>query len=336
MTSRLNVGLIGLGRLGNLYARYFLGRISRANLHAIAEPREGVAESFAAENGVPRWYTDYRDMLAAKEIDAVLIVTPTNTHREIAVEATRAGKAIFCEKPLSLSIEESLDVKQAVERSGVYFQMGFMRRFDRGYVAAKQKILDGVVGTPVLVKSSARDPFRPSLEYLNPKNSGGLIIDCGIHDIDVARWLMGEIDQVYSIGGVLAYPEMKGIDDIDNAVVTLHFAGGALGVMDISRNGIYGYDIRTEILGTKGTLKIGYLRETPLMVLTKEGATHDTVPYFMERFDQAYVDQLQAFVDNVLANKPPPTTCDDGIAALKIALAASLSFREGRPIKLGE
>jgi scyllo-inositol 2-dehydrogenase (NAD+) len=336
MSSKLNVGLIGLGRLGNLYARYFLGRISRANLQAIAEPREGVAESFAAENGVPRWYTDYRDMLAAKEIDAVLIVTPTNTHRDIAIEATQAGKAIFCEKPLSLSIEESLDVKQAIDRSGVYFQMGFMRRFDRGYAAARQKIVDGVVGTPVLVKSSARDPFRPSLEYLNPKNSGGLIIDCGIHDIDVARWLMGEIDQVYSIGGVLAYPEMKEIDDIDNAVVTLRFASGALGVMDISRNGIYGYDIRTEILGTKGTLKIGYLRETPLMVLTKEGATHDTVPYFMERFDQAYVDQLQAFVDNVLANKPPPVTCDDGIAALKIALAASLSFREGRPISLRE
>jgi scyllo-inositol 2-dehydrogenase (NAD+) len=334
MSNKLSVGLIGLGRLGDLYARYFLGRILRANLLAVAETRESVAESFAAQNGVPKWYTDYHDLLADKEVDAVAIITPTNTHRDIAVEATRAGKAIFCEKPLSLSIEESLEVKQAVEQSGVYFQMGFMRRFDRGYVAAKQKIAEGVVGTPVLVKSSARDPFRPSLEYLKPKNSGGLIIDCGIHDIDVARWLMGEIDQVYSIGGVLAYPEMKEIDDIDNAVVTLHFASGALGVMDISRNGIYGYDIRTEILGTKGTLKIGYLRETPLMVLTKEGATHDTVPYFMERFDQAYVDQLQAFVDNVLENKPPPVTCDDGIAALEIALAASLSFREGRPVKV--
>jgi len=145
---------------------------------------------------------------------------------------------------------------------------------------------------------------------------------------------MGEIVQVYSIGGVLAYPEMKEIDDIDNAVVTLQFASGALGVMDISRNGIYGYDIRTEVLGTAGTLKIGYLRETPLMVLTKGVATHDTVPYFMERFDQAYVDQLQTFVDNVLADKPAPVTCDDGIAALKVALAAARSFHEGRPVKV--
>jgi len=151
MRTKLNIGLIGLGRLGDLYARYFLGRIRHANLLAVAETRAGVAASFAAENGVPKWYTDYHDLLADKQVDAVAIITPTNTHRDIAVEATRAGKPIFCEKPLSLSMEESLDVKQAIERSGVYFQMGFMRRFDRGYATAKQKIVDGVVGTPVLV-----------------------------------------------------------------------------------------------------------------------------------------------------------------------------------------
>jgi inositol 2-dehydrogenase len=332
--TKLNVGLIGLGRLGTLYARYFLGRIMRANLLAVAEPREGVAKSFAAEHSVPRWYTDYHALLADREIDAVAIVTPTNTHRDIALDAMEAGKAIFCEKPLSISIDEAREVNEAVGRSGAFFHMGFMRRFDRGYAAAKRRISDGQIGVPVVLKSSARDSHRPSLEYLKPENSGGLIIDCGIHDIDVARWLMGEIDQVYSIGGVLAYPEMKEIGDIDNAIVTLHFASGSLGVLDVSRNGVYGYDIRTEVLGTKGTLKIGYLRETPIVVLTKEGVTHDAVPYFMERFDQAYVDQLQDFVDNVLAGKPPSVTCEEGIAALEVALAATASFHEGRPVKI--
>src|SRR5437867_3742841 len=159
-----------------------------------------------------------------------------------------------------------------------------MRRLDGGYAAAESKIAGVVVGAPVVFESSSRDPFRPSLEYADPKHSGGLIIDCGIHDFDLARWFMGEVAAVYSIGGTLAYPEMKDIGDIDNAVVSLSFTNGGIGSVDLSRSGVYGYDIRTEILGTKGTLKIGYLRQTPVTVLTKHGVTHDTVPYFMERF----------------------------------------------------
>jgi predicted dehydrogenase len=147
---------------------------------------------------------------------------------------------------------------------------------------------------------------------------------------------MGEVASIYSIGAVLAYPEMKEIGDVDNAIATLTFDNGALGVIDLSRSGIYGYDIRTEILGTKGTLQIGYLRETPVMVLTKDGVTHDTVPYFMERFGQSYVDQLQNFVDHLLQSKPPSITCDDGIAALRISLAATRSLHEKRPVSLAE
>jgi predicted dehydrogenase len=156
----------------------------------------------------------------------------------------------------------------------------------------------------------------------------------GIHDMDLARWLMGEVSSVYAIGDVLAYPEMKPIGDVDNAICTLSFASGALGVVDLSRSAVFGYDIRTEILGTRGTLQVGYLRETPLMVLTKEGVTHDTVPYFMERFGQSYVDQLQNFVDHVIGGKPPAITCDDGIAALRISLAATQSLHEKRSVSL--
>lgn len=336
MNKKLGVGVVGLGRLGNLYARYFMGRISNATLVAVSDVVDNLAESFAKGHGVPRWYKDYQDLIADNEVDAVIIVTPTSLHKDISVEAALAGKSVFCEKPLSISLEESLEIKDSIEKSGIFFHLGFMRRFDKGYASAKKKLNDGEIGTPIVFKSSSRDPFRPSLEYLDPKHSGGLLTDCGIHDIDLARWLMGEVSSVYSIGGTLAYPEMEEIDDVDNAIASLKFESSALGVIDLSRSGIYGYDIRTEILGTKGTLQIGYLRETPLMVLTKSGVTHDTVPYFMERFEQAYVDQLQNFVNQLLQDKPPSITCDDGIAALRISLAATKSLHENRPVLLSD
>ena len=332
MKRKIGVGIIGLGRLGSLYASYLLGRIPCANLLAVSDVRETVAATFAKENNVPKWFKNYQDLLAEKAIDSVVIVTPTSTHKEVVIEAARQGKAIFCEKPLSLSIEEAEAMGQAIEQTGAFFQMGFMRRLDKGYATAKRKIDNGVIGTPIVFKSSSRDPFRPSLEYLDPQHSGGLITDCGIHDIDLARWYCGEVRGVYTIGGNLAYPEMNEIGDVDNAITTLQFESGALGVIDMSRSGVYGYDIRTEILGTKGTLQMGYLRQTPLLVLTKDGATHDTVPYFMERFEEAYIAQLQEFAENVVLGRPPSITCADGLAALQVSLAATTSLKEARPV----
>jgi scyllo-inositol 2-dehydrogenase (NAD+) len=332
MQKKLNIGIIGLGRLGTVYARYFLGSIARANLVAVSDANEKVQQSFADENDIRKRYSDYRDMLADKEVEAVVIVTSTNTHKEIVIEAASQGKAVFCEKPLALSVADCEAMKDAVEKQGIFFHLGFMRRFDAGYAAAKQKIEEGVIGRPIVMRSSSRDPFRPSLEYL--ESSGGLFTDCGIHDIDLARWYMGEVRSVYGIGGNLAYPEMEQIGDVDNAIITLEFASGALGVIDLSRSGIYGYDIRTEILGTKGTLKIGYLRETPLMILTQGNVAHDTVPYFMERFGQAYRAQLQHFVDRVLSGQEPTVTCADGLAALNVTLAATQSYKEKHPVSL--
>ncbi len=334
MSGKLNVGVIGLGRLGKMYARYFCGRIANASLVAIADVSDAAVTSVGTELGVRKQFLSHEDLIADETVDAVVIVSPTSTHKEIVLEVAHRGKPIFCEKPLSISLPDALAMLRSVEQTGVYFQMGFMRRFDKGYVAAKRKIAEGEIGTPVVFKSSSRDPFRPSLEYLNPEHSGGLIIDCGIHDFDLARWFMGEIASVYSIGGTLAYPEMKEIGDIDNAITSLYFTSGALGTIDLSRNGVYGYDIRTEILGTQGTLKIGYLRETPILVMTEDGITHDTVPYFTERFEQAYITQLQDFVENVLAGKPPSVTCADGVAALQASVAATLSFKENHPVKM--
>ena len=334
MRAKLKVGVVGVGRLGKMYARYFCGRIENATLAAISDVSETTLQAAGSELDLSKQFARPEDLIGDKGVDAVVIVSPTSTHKEIAVRAAEQGKPTFCEKPLSISLPDALDMQRSIEQSGTFFQMGFQRRFDKGYVAAKQKIIDGLIGDPVLFKSSSRDPVRPSLEYLNPETSGGQIIDQGIHDLDLARWFMGEVESVYSIGATLAYPEMKTIDDIDNAVVSLRFDSGALGAIDISRNGVYGYDIRTEILGTSGTLKIGYLRETPLFVMTREGITHDTVPYFPERFEQAYVSQLQDFVNNVLQEKPPSVTCADGVAALNLSVAATQSYKESRPVRI--
>jgi inositol 2-dehydrogenase len=336
MDKRLNIGLIGLGRLGSVYAGYFAQRISGARLAAVADADAAIAELHAQKLGVSKWYGHYQDLLADAEIDAVVIVTPTRTHGEIVTAAAERGKAIYCEKPMSLSLDEACSMQQAVERARIFFHPAFTRRFDKGYVAAKRKIEEGAIGAPLVFKSSSRDPFRPSLEFLDPAKSGGIITDMGIHDLDIARWLVGEIQSVYSIGGAIAYPEMAPINDQDNTITSLNFESGALGTVDLSRSGVYGYDIRTEVLGSKGTLKIGYLRETPLLVMTKEGVTHDTVPYFMERFEGAYIAQLQDFVDRVRRDEPPSISVADGVAALRACLAATLSLKENRPVDLTE
>jgi scyllo-inositol 2-dehydrogenase (NAD+) len=336
MNSKLNIGVIGLGRLGTIYAMHLAHRVPNANLIAVADVQDSLAETFAKEHGIPKWYKSHDKILGDNDIQAVAVITPTSTHKEVVIKAAECQKAIFCEKPISLSLEEAEQMVNTINKTGSFFQMGFQRRFDKGYIEAKRKIEAGVIGKPVVYKSSSRDPFRPSLEFADPKHSGGLIADMGIHDFDIARMFMGEVRSVYSIGGTLAYPEMKEIGDIDNAIINMNFKNNALGVVDLSRNGIYGYDIRAEILGTKGTLKIGYLRETPLTVLTKEGVTHDVVPHFMERFGEAYYLQIKNFVDNVLQGNEPTITAKDAISALRISLAATRSFKENRPVDIEE
>jgi predicted dehydrogenase len=299
---------------------------------AIADPVEGVAKEVAAEFDVPRHYADPLALIDDPAVDAIVIVSPTHTHREIVIAAASRKKPTFCEKPPALSLEEVAEMQEAVSRSGMFLQMGFMRRFDAGYASAKRQIEEGRIGMPLVFKSTSRDPFRPSLEYANPKSSGGMLLDMGIHDFDLARWFMGDVRTVSTIGATIAYPELATVGDIDNAVASLTFASGKLGVVDLSRSGIYGYDISTEILGLEGTLKIGYLRETPVMLLTKNSVAHDTVPYFMERFRDAYTTQLQNFAQNVQQERPAPITIEDGMEALRIGVAATRAHETGRSV----
>jgi inositol 2-dehydrogenase len=326
---KMNVGLIGLGRLGRVYARDLATRVTGVNLAAIADTNATLAEDTARELDIPRWYMDPLAMMDDPSVEAIVIVSPTHTHCDLVVGALERGKPVFCEKPPALSLAETQTMKDAVGRKQGFLQMGFMRRFDAGYAGAKKRIQDGVIGTPIVFKSSSRDPHRPSLEYANPASSGGMIVDMGIHDFDLARFFMGEVSTVAAVGGTLAYPELAEVGDIDNAVVSLTFASGCIGIVDLSRSGIYGYDIFGEILGTSGTLRIGYLRETPLFVMTKNQVAHDTVPFFMERFRDAYTVQLQNFVDNLRNDREPPVTIDDGIGALRIALAATRARETG-------
>jgi inositol 2-dehydrogenase len=330
---RLRVGLIGLGRLGRVYARDLATRIPETRLVAVADPDAAALGDVSATYSA-RPHADPRGLLDDAEVEAVVIASPTHTHAALTVAASGTGKAIFCEKPPALSLEETLQMKAAAGKPGVFFQMGFMRRFDPGYAAAKRKVQEGVIGTPVVFKSSSRDPYRTSLEYANPKSSGGMIMDMGIHDFDLARWFMGEVKSVSAVGGTLAYPELQTVGDIDNAIVSLVFADGRIGVVDLSRNGVYGYDIRSELLGTAGTLRVGYIQETPLLTMTKNSVAHDTVPHFMQRFEEAYTIQLRDFALNVIEGRPPSVTIDDGVGAIKVALAAERSRVTGMPVQL--
>lgn len=336
MATQINIGVLGLGRLGRVYAFNLAHRVSGVRLVAVADRYANVAEEFAKEHGIPQWYRDHSDLLADKHIDAVAVLTSTSTHKEVIIDAAKSGKAIFCEKPIAMSVEDAQEVLTAVQNAGVFFQPGFQRRFDSGYLAARGRIEDGVIGTPVVLTSTSRDPFRPPLDFCDPSVSGGLIADMGIHDFDMARMYMGDIKSVYAVGGTLAYPEMKSIGDIDNAIINLVFRSGALGAVHLSRNAVFGYDIRTEVWGTKGSIQIGYFRQTPILVMTKEGINHDVVPYFMERFENAYLAQIQDFVNTIQSGGEPKVSGTDAVEAIRISYAATQSFHEQRIVEIAD
>jgi scyllo-inositol 2-dehydrogenase (NAD+) len=334
--TQIGIGAIGVGRMGRVYATFVARQLDGARLVAISDANRDAAENYANEIGA-KAYVDYHDLLADPNVQAVIIATPTSTHREVVIAAAAAGKAIFCEKPTALTLEATDEMIAAVEKAGVMFQVGFMRRFDKACAAAKVQIDAGVIGTPFMVRSIGRDPFRTSLEYANPAMSGGLIVDMAIHDLDLTRWYMGEeITRVYTETTSKVYPELKDVGDVDNAQILLRFANDALGNVEVSRTAPYGYDIQCTVAGDKGALNIGYLQETAVITLTKEGARHDVVPYFQERFGPAYTAQIVHFVECLRTDTAPKVTSQDARAALAAALAATRSQHEGRVVHLSE
>lgn len=335
--AKLHIGVVGLGRMGQVYAKHVATQLSTAKLVAVADPREDVLKAFSGDVGDVASYRSHHDLLAHPGLHGVIVSTPTSTHREVVIDAAHAGKHIFCEKPTALTLEATDEMLEAVAKAGVLFQVGFMRRFDEAYRGAYEQIQAGVIGEPNLIKSVGRDAGRTSLEYANPAVSGGLIIDMGIHDFDIVRWLMrDDVERVHTEVASLVYPELQQVGDVDSALVNLRFKRGGLGNVEVSRTGVYGYDIQCEIVGSKGAIKVGYLQHTPITILTKDGAHHDIVPHFPQRFGAAYTRQIEHFADCLQGGREPIVTPADARAALQIGIAATRSQHEGRVVRVDD
>jgi inositol 2-dehydrogenase len=332
---KLAAGIIGLGTMGHIHAQN-LATLPTVRLLALACRREHVGQATAPSLGIPRLYTDYEALLADNDVQAVVIAAASSEHANLVIAAAQAGKAIFCEKPAALTLAQMDRVLSAVQRASVPFQIGFMRRFDPAYARAKRQIEAGIIGQPVSLLGISRDPFLPAPEDKSALARGNLFLDLGIHDYDLARWLMGErVVEVYAVGGALVYPQLQAFGDLDNAQVTLRFANGAIGSINLSRNARYGYDVRTEILGSEGALRIGDLRQAALDLMTASGVYYETYPWYQERFATAYRQELDHFVAWVQGKAGPAATGEEGRAALTIALAATESFRTRQPIEVG-
>jgi myo-inositol 2-dehydrogenase/D-chiro-inositol 1-dehydrogenase len=310
--------------------------VPAARLAAVADPVLPAAERLGAELGIPRATADYRDLLRDPGIDAVLVCSSTDTHAEVVTQAALAGKQIFCEKPLDKDLERMDRVIEEVERSGVKLMMGFNRRFDADFARIREQVASGAIGTPELLRITSRDPAPPSLAYV--RVSGGLFMDMTIHDFDMARFLLGrEVLEVSVAADALVDPAIGGAGDVDTAIVTLRFSGGALGAIDNSRRSVYGYDQRVEVFGSGGMLANRNHRAHTVEHADREGFHGDpALDFFMQRYAQAYTAEIRSFVECVIEGTPVPVGAPDARAAAVMAYAAARSHRERRPVAISE
>lgn len=331
MPDRVRAALIGAGRIGQRHAATLAAAIPRADLAVIADVHGPAAEALATRVRAERWTNDPEAVLADPAIDAIVIASSTDSHAPLIVAAAEAGKQIFCEKPIALDLEATDRALAAVERAGVRLQMGFQRRFDKAYARAKALIAEGALGRIEAIRDTMRDPAPAPRAYL--ETSGGLYRDMTIHNFDCVRWMVGaEVTELFAMGSALVAPVFQELDDIDTSVVSLRFETGALGVIDNSRRSGFGYDVRTEVFGSEGALMIGYSRDTPMLRLDSSGIHSDHIYWFLERFDQAYIDELKVFIDSIVDDLPPPVDGFDARAAMALAYAAEASRRENAPV----
>src|SRR4051812_9837397 len=331
MAERVRVALIGAGRIGQRHAATLAHAIPEAELAIIADVQGTAAEALAARVRCDRWTTDPVEALVDPDIDAVVIAASTDHHAPLIVGAAEAGKQIFCEKPIALDLEATDNALEAAERAGVKLQIGFQRRFDKAYAKAKEMITSGALGRIEMIRDTMRDPGPAPRAYL--ESSGGLYRDMTIHNFDSIRWLMGEeVVELFAMGSAIVAPVFQELGDIDTSVISLRFANDSLGVIDNSRRSGFGYDVRTEVFGSEGALMIGYSRDTPMLRLDGNGVHSDHIYWFLERFDQAYIDELRAFVATIVEGTPPPVDGHDARAAMALAYAAEASLRENAPV----
>ncbi|HVW91034.1 MAG TPA: inositol 2-dehydrogenase [Devosia sp.] len=326
----LRFGILGAGRIGTVHART-IAASGRASVAFVADAVPEAAQRLAASVGAK--VASVNDIIASREVDAVLIGTPTDTHADLIEAAARAKKAILCEKPVSLSVERIEAAMPVVQQAGVPLLIGFNRRYDPNFRALESRLRAGEIGNVELLTIISRDPAPPPVSYI--ERSGGIYRDMMIHDFDMARFLLGgeEITTVHALGSVLVDPAIGPTGDVDTAVVHMKTASGKLVVITNSRRAAYGYDQRIEVHGSTGMLRAGNIHMTTLEKADGNGFTADVIQnFFIDRYAAAYAAEINAFIDAVEKGIPPRANLYDGLMAQKLAEAATQSSQTGQPV----
>jgi myo-inositol 2-dehydrogenase/D-chiro-inositol 1-dehydrogenase len=336
MSDILKVGIIGAGRIGTVHAATLAYRIPSARILAIADVNLAAAQQAAAQFGIPTAADDPAVVLENTDVDAVLICSSTDTHARFTEAAAQAGKHIFCEKPIALDLAAIDRALAAVAKAGVKLQIGFNRRFDANFARVRQAIVNGEIGTPALLHIISRDPGPPPIAYV--KVSGGMFMDMTIHDFDMARFLVGaDVEEIYVQAGVTVDPAIGEAGDVDTAVIMLKYGNGVIGTIDNCRRASYGYDQRVEVLGSKGAIATSNNYPNAATLSDAGGVRRDLpLNFFMDRYTESFANEIAAFVDAVLHDRPTPVTGLDGRVPVAMGLAAGKSYREGRPVRLSE
>lgn len=326
----VTLGVIGAGRVGKLHSVNLL-KMPGVNLKMITDPFMDGA--WAKSHGL-KVAPDIETILSDDEIEGVLILSPSNLHADQIMQAAKARKHIFCEKPIALDPAKIIDVLNEVEEQGVKLQVGFNRRFDPDFKRLKQAVDRGRIGRLYFIKITARDPAPPSLEYI--QSSGGIFLDMTIHDFDMVRYLSGsDVDEVYAAGAVLIDQVFADAGDVDTAVTTLKLKSGALAVIDNSRQAVYGYDQRIEVFGSKGSITAENNTATRTILTVSEGAISDKpLDFFLERYRESFRVEIQEFVRAIREDLETPVRGIDGLKPILIGRAAQRSLDEGKPIKV--
>ncbi len=335
MTARPRVALIGCGRIGQVHLRTLVAHPERCEFAALVDANESALRAIATGYGLPNVSTDPSLVFDDPTIDAVIIASSTETHALYIIEAARTGKSAFTEKPIALDLESTDRALAAVEHAGTRLQVGFQRRFDQGYAAARVSIERGELGTIEMIRDAMRDPAPPPLEYL--ERSGGLFRDMTIHNLDCVRWLKGEDPvELFAIGSTLTGGDVLAVNDIDTSIVTMRFADGSLASIENSRRSGFGYDVRTEVFGSAGALHVGDSRQTPVRRFDAGGVREDHQYFFLERFRAAYEAEILSLLKAIVDDTDVAVTGADGRAALRLAIMAETSRELGRPVTSDE
>ncbi len=337
MDKSFTVGLIGIGRIGKIHIENLLHRIPNVNLKLAADIKlDEDLKKWVKERGVTNLTDDPYEIFNDPEIEIVLICSPTDTHANFIQEAAKVKKQIFCEKPIDIEVNRIKKTLKIVEENGVKLMIGFNRRFDRNFKRIHELIVSGEIGTPQIVKITSRDPSPPPIDYI--KVSGGIFLDMTIHDWDMARFQChSDVEEVYATGAVLVDPKIGEAGDIDTAAAILKFKNGALGIIDNTRQAVYGYDQRVEVFGSKGCLIADNEATNTVRIYNAECTSVDKIPsFFMERYMNSYYSELKYFFDCIAKNGDPKPNGEDGLKNVLVALAAQKSLEENRPIKIAD